>query len=133
MNQNNNDFQMAKIKIKPLRYTLMELREMNYLKRKGKPIPVELLKKPFEDFEIGNQLKTKKSSKSIKNPKIEEEIDGIKEEDAKENTSSFLSDSQKSENKSKKSSDKNAGILQLKFCGGEDDNKSSSNESDFEK
>ena len=52
MNQENDINQLAKIKIKPLRYTLMELREMNYLKRKGKPIPKELLNKPFEDFDV---------------------------------------------------------------------------------
>ena len=132
MNSNNEDFKIAKIKIKPLRYTLMELREMNYLKRKGKPIPIELLKKPFEDFEIGNQLKTRKSNTSIKKLKIEK-INEIKEENPKEDSKSDLSKSEKIENKSKESSNKESrqsGILQLKLCGDEDEDfNSSSNDS----
>lgn len=41
-----------KLKIRSLRYTLMELREINYLKRNGKPIPDRLRYKRCDDFEV---------------------------------------------------------------------------------
>ena len=126
MNVENN--KIAKIKIKPLRYTLMELREMNYLKRKGKKIPVELLNKPFEDFDVGNQLKPKKSNKSLSNLKIEEVNENNKESSnlsitPKEN------DKEEIDNQSKKSSSKESGLFKLNFCNDnnseDEDNKSS--------
>ena len=134
MNQENDINQLAKIKIKPLRYTLMELREMNYLKRKGKPIPKELLNKPFEDFDVSNQIKTKRRQSKMSKISIEEEkMDEIKEE---KKESSELSNTPKSsiydktiENKkSKKSSEKENGILQLKFCEDDEDEKSDNKE-----
>jgi hypothetical protein len=112
----------------------MELREMNYLKRKGKPIPKELLNKPFEDFDVSNQIKTKRRQSKMSKISIEEEkMDEIKE-DKKE--SSELSNTPKSsiydktiENKkSKKSSEKENGILQLKFCEDDEDEKSDNKE-----
>ena len=49
---NGKEHKIAKLKIKSLRYTLMELREINYLKRNGKPIPPSLKFKRCDDFEI---------------------------------------------------------------------------------
>ena len=122
---------IAKIKIKPLRYSLMELREMNFLKRKGRPIPAELLNKPFEDFDVNMQFKSCKTN-NYENLKIDE----IKEE-KKENSEISIShnspkESNKSKsesNKSKSSSEKESGILQLKFCD-DDENNSSQNWND---
>lgn len=47
----------AKLRIKPIKYTLMELRKINYCKRKGIPVPQELLDKKFEDFAIEEKAK----------------------------------------------------------------------------
>ena len=136
MNQENDINTLAKIKIKPLRYTLMELRKMNYLKRRGKPIPLELLNKPFEDFDVSNQIKIKRRQSKIsqisKISNEEEKMDEIKE-DNKE--SSDLSNTPQSneksiENKNSiKSSEKENGILQLKFCE-DDENEKSNNKGD---
>ena len=114
---------LAKLKIKPLRYTLMELREINYLKRKGKPIPTQLLNKPFEDFELTNQINAKKSNTI----KIEEIKEDQKESSnlSSSNNSNALS---KSNNKSQKEKDKESGILQLKLCGDDEDNINNSSE-----
>ena len=114
---------LAKLKIKPLRYTLMELREINYLKRKGKPIPTQLLNKPFEDFDVTNQINTKKS----KTMRILEIKEDQKESSnlSSSNNSNALS---KSNNKSQKEKDKVSGILQLKLCGDDEDNINNSSE-----
>ena len=48
----DNELRIDKLKIKSLRYTLMELREINYLKRNGKPIPPSLKYKRCDDFEV---------------------------------------------------------------------------------
>ena len=114
---------LAKLKIKPLRYTLMELREINYLKRKGKPIPTQLLNKPFEDFDVTNQINTKKS----KTMRILEIKEDQKESSnlSSSNNSNVLS---KSNNKSQKEKDKESGILQLKLCGDDEDNINNSSE-----
>ena len=47
----------SKLRIKPMKYTLMELRKINYCKRKGIPVPQELLDKKFEDFVIEDKVK----------------------------------------------------------------------------
>ena len=126
---NSGANQIAKIKIKPLRYTLMELRQINFLKRKGKPIPVDLLNKPFEDFDVGNQIKPKKSNKSMANLKIEE----IKENN-KENSS--LTITLKKDNKEDEIENKNSssiesrGILKLNICKENDDKSSEKSNED---
>ena len=134
MNVDNDINQLAKIKIKPLRYTLMELREMNYLKRKGKPIPKELLNKPFEDFDVSNQIKMKRRQSKISQISPEEEkMDEIKE-DNKESSDlsitpkSSINDKSIEDKKSKKSLEKENGILQLKFCDDDEDEKSNNKE-----
>ncbi len=116
---------LAKLKIKPLRYTLMELREINYLKRKGKPIPTQLLNKPFEDFELTNQINAKKSNTI----KIEEIKEDQKESSnlSSSNNSNVLSKSN-NKNQKEKDKDKESGILQLKFCGDDEDNNNNSSE-----
>ena len=130
MNQENDLKKLAKIKIKPLRYTLMELREMNYLKRKGKPIPKELLNKPFEDFDVSNQIKAKRKQSKISQNSIEDEkMDEIKEDnressDLSNTPKSNINDKSIENKKSKKSSEKENGILQLKFCEDDEDEKS---------
>ena len=48
-----------KLKIHPLRYTLMELRKINYLKRNNLPIPAELKNRKFEHFPF-DETKLKK-------------------------------------------------------------------------
>ena len=133
MNQENEIHKIAKIKIRPLKYTLMELREINYYKRRGKPIPVELLSKHFEDFDVRNQLlqgqKPKQTKLNINNSKIDE----IKEEDNKE--SSSVSNSQKSnsfyKNENNNGSSKKRGILKLNFNDDEDEKDSSDNSSNM--
>lgn len=50
----------SKLRIKPMKYTLMELRKINYCKRKGIPVPQELLDKKFEDFVIEDKVKEAK-------------------------------------------------------------------------
>ena len=131
--------QIANIKIKPLRYTLMELREINFLKRKGRPIPPKLLNKPFEDFDVGNELKSKKANISKTN------IEEIKENNnessdlsntikQKENTENEIDEKKNndSKNKSKESSlNENGGFkLQLFNADNSDDNKSSESENE---
>ena len=126
---NSGANQIAKIKIKPLRYTLMELRQINFLKRKGKPIPVDLLNKPFEDFDVGNQIKPKKSNKSMANLKIEE----IKENN-KENSSLTITlkkDNKEDEIENKNSSSiESGGILKLNICKENDDKSSEKSNED---
>ena len=148
MNSETN--QIAKIKIKPLRYTLMELREINFLKRKGRPIPPELLNKPFEDFDVGNKLKPKKEPipkiVEIKENKDESSdlSNTIKEQEQKNLDNNKIDEKKKNDSESKKSSsnandndngndnDNDNGIFKLKlFNAGEDDeNKSSNNENE---
>ena len=56
----------AKLRIKPIKYTLMELRKINFCKRKGIPIPQELLDKKFEDFAIEDKTKTTQQPQQLK-------------------------------------------------------------------
>ena len=62
----------GKLKIHPLRYTLMELRKINYLKRNNLPIPSELKNKKFEHFDVDESMFKKKpavvTSKRISQP-----------------------------------------------------------------
>ena len=131
MNTGNHSNQIAKIKIKPLRYTLMELREMNYLKRKGKPIPSELLNKPFEDFDVNNNINQIRQKK-IDNSKIHKINEDNKESSELSNTKKSQIYNNLNENdkdKKSKNSSKNDNdnvILKLQFCDGNDDNNSSS-------
>ena len=72
MNLENETNSTVTIKVRVLKYTLMELREMNYLRRKGKEIPSNLLNKTFEDFDINNSgdnddNKVNECAKSSKN------------------------------------------------------------------
>ena len=83
-------------KIHPLKYTLMELRKINYLKRNNLPIPAELKNRKFEHFPFDETklkkkpvitskriaqpiqttvIKTKGKKKIVKKVIIEEEIE----------------------------------------------------------
>ena len=58
-------------KIHPLKYTLMELRKINYLKRNHLPIPSELKNRKFEHFPFDESKLKKKpviTSKRISEP-----------------------------------------------------------------
>ena len=58
-------------KIHPLKYTLMELRKINYLKRNNLPIPAELKNRKFEHFPFDETKLKKKpvvTSKRISQP-----------------------------------------------------------------
>ena len=72
-----------KLRIKPIKYTLMELRHINYCKRKGIPIPQELLDKKFEDFTIDDKQKVQKPQ--MLNLKEENESSHSKENNHNEN------------------------------------------------
>lgn len=54
MDSKNNSAKKNKLKVKPLKWTLMELRKMNFLRRKNLPIPKELLEKKFENFDLND-------------------------------------------------------------------------------
>lgn len=75
-----------KLRIKPIKYTLMELRHINYCKRKGIPIPQELLDKKFEDFTIDDKQKVPKPQ--MLNLKEDNESSHSKENNQSENNQS---------------------------------------------
>ena len=74
-----------KLRIKPLIYTMMELRKIKYLLRKDKEIPKELLEKEFEDYELDKETKyidqitskkfMNKRKKALKQKKLKEEFE----------------------------------------------------------
>ena len=73
-----------KLRIKPLIYTMMEVRKIKYLLRKDKEIPKELLEKEFEDYELDKETKyvdqinsrkfMNKRKKALKQKKLNEEF-----------------------------------------------------------
>ena len=89
MKRTKTNVASKKLKIKPMRYTLMELRKINYLTRNGLPIPDELKNKQYEDLPI-NQPKAKNANDAQKLNLQDLSDDDSIEEDNKKNSNTLM-------------------------------------------